>query len=470
MLARPITLVVLVACATLPSCGQGELTTGPEEEIQGAVLILLDTVRADHLGCYGYRRPLSPHLDALARRSVRFDRTVASSPWTLPSVAAMLSGEHPQRALANDKLERSLVTRLQEAGITTAAITEGGWVSRVFRLDLGFDQYTEEEGPVQLLGPGERRDPDATGGIERTFALAREWLIDHRDERFFLFIHTYEPHTPYTNLDFTAGLPKGRFGREFPIELLERLQSGQVTLTEEEVEYAKALYDGDILSSDRHVGSFLTFLEEEGLRERVLITVASDHGEEFADHYPSFTGSHGHSLRDPLVLVPLILHDPTRRYPVREVSTQVRLFDLMPTILELLGVPVDRSIEGASLVPVMGGEETDDRMAFIGMTRRGPRRIGLRGMGFKYIATVGRAPDGGALTPVPDARQLFDLTNDPGETRNLAGEKPAVAAEFHRLLELERERAGPGSDPEAFVPLDPDVRERLRSLGYVEEP
>ena len=277
----------LAIAACLAGCGAQDPphdTAG--EELQGAVLILLDTVRADHLGCYGYHRPTSPNLDALARAGVKFEQAVSPSPWTLPSVAALLAAEYPQRVLKKGQLLRSLVERLSEAGITAAAFTEGGYVSRAYGLDRGFDHYEEEEGPVQLLKPGERRDPNTRGGIEHTFAMARRWLSRNQNRRFFLFIHTYEPHTPYTNDDFTQGIESGLVGPVFAIDLIPRIRSRELVLNDADVEYVKALYDGDILNSDLHVGEFLTFLEDRGLRDRTLLVITSDHGEELNDHYP----------------------------------------------------------------------------------------------------------------------------------------------------------------------------------------
>ena len=462
-------VILLVAMyITAFGCGSEDHgDTSSPQELQGAVLILLDTVRADHLSCYGYRRPTSPNIDALAQKGVMFKQVVSCSPWTLPSVAALLAGEYPERVFTK-QLSRSLVERFHQKNISTAAFTEGGYVSRVFGFNRGFHYYKEEEGTVQLLKPGKSRDPSPRGGIENTFSLARQWLLKHKDERFFLFIHTYEPHTPYTNHDFTSGMDPGTVGSVFNTSFMKSLRSRQQVLNDNEVEYIKALYDGDILNSDRHVGEFLSFLEDLRLSDRTLIVVTSDHGEELNDHYPAYTGTHWHSLRDPLLLVPLILYDPLHSYAARKVSAQVRLIDVMPTIAELLGVSIEKPIDGISLLPIMKGTNTEDRVALAGQTRSGPLRSAIRHLGFKYITTTGQGKSQGKLDPLPPPHQLYDLSDDPGERENLVEKKPKLAEQMHQLLQDRDTNLPQQFEPEISQKSNPVLFERLKSLGYIQ--
>ncbi len=435
-------------------------------KLQGAVLILLDTVRADHLSCYGYDRPTSPHIDALARDGVRFERVIAPSPWTLPSVVALLTGEYAERVLPG-KLTRSLPEVFQRAGFSTAAVTEGGFVSTAFGLDRGFGFFQEEQGAIQLLGrhrPGDRR---ARGGVEQTFERAKQWLSRHREERFFLLIHSYEPHAPYSRRTFADGMDSGVVGPVFLASSLPALQTGQIVLSDEEIEYIKALYDGGILESDRHIGEFLAFLEETGLSDRTLVVVTSDHGEELGDQYPASTGDHGHSLRDPLLTVPLVLYDPTHDYAVREVSAQVRLLDTLPTIAEILGVKIDRAIDGSSLVPLMNGSDSEDRLALASQTRRGPLRASVRTLGFKFITTLGPGRGTIPLLPEPPPQQLYDLIADPEESRNLVADRPELARMLLRILDERFSGFRETLEPETANGIDPAVLERLKSLGYV---
>jgi arylsulfatase A-like enzyme len=179
----PSRALVAAAIGLAFGCARSESEEGTRSEPpQGAVLILLDTVRADHLSCYGYGRPTSPHIDALAREGVRFEQVIATSPWTLPSVAALLTGEYAERVLPG-KLTRSLPEVFQQAGFTTAAVTEGGFVSTAFGLDRGFGTFQEEQGAIQLVGQHRAGDPHARGGIELTFERAKQWLSRHREQR-----------------------------------------------------------------------------------------------------------------------------------------------------------------------------------------------------------------------------------------------------------------------------------------------
>jgi arylsulfatase A-like enzyme len=361
------------------------------------------------------------------------------------------------------------VEAIENAGFRTAAFTEGGYLSRYFGLDLGFSKYYEEEGEVQFLSYGEARIQDARGGIENTFRLAREWLASNGDVPFFLFIHTYEPHTPYQRHTFTEGLSHGKVGETFAMEKLELLQTGALRFDEKELEYLEALYDGGICEADRHVGSFLDFLLEQGLRDRTLVVVTSDHGEELGKHYPSRCGDHGHSLLDSLVRVPLIIHNPLEDYPIDRVPQQVRLMDVMPTIADILGVSTERELAGRSLLPLMRGVEKAARLAYGTQIRAGPDRIFLRYLGYKYVRVVGPPlPDQNPLFPLPPSQQLYDLKKDYGERSNLVEKKPEILEQMINILNQMRTSGGLDQQQNFTVPEETDgaLRKRLKSLGY----
>lgn len=457
--------LLLAMALFLGACHPASDRSAARSAPRGVILVLLDTVRADRLGCYGYARPTSPHLDALAAEGARFEQVVSAAPWTLPSVAGMLAGQYPERVYTS-RLEASLVEALQGAGIATAAFTEGGFVSKHFGLDRGFDHWTEEEGPVQVfLEPGQRPDPHSAGGIERTFANAERWLEQHGDGPFFLLVHTYEPHTPYTHHDFTEGLDPGRVGPAFTLAQQTALAANRMTLTDAEREYVKALYDGDIASADRFVGRLLAKLDALGLADEVAVVVTSDHGEELGEHDLANSFDHGHSLFDNQVMVPLIVRDPTKSFAGRVVEAQVRTIDVLPTVVELLGVPLEGELDGRSLLPMLTGPESEERLAIVGHTKTGFRRVGLRALGHKYIRLSNPVEGSDAAQAM---RQLYDLAADPHEQNDLAVERPQLADAFEQLL-LERR---PGGDriisPEPATGADPALIERLKSLGYLQ--
>jgi len=452
-------------------CGRDGGPPGPAldsapRELQGAVLIVLDTVRADRVSAYGYSRATTPTLDRLAADGVLFEQVVSFAPWTLPSLATILSGKRADAVYVDNRLRESLVQTIGAAGYRTAAITEGGFFSSYFGFDLGFEHYVEEEGAVQLVHAGKRRDPGKTGGIETTFRLAGEWIAAHRQERFFLMIHTYEPHSPYRRHAFTEGLERGVIGDEFRIEMLSALRREEVRLSDPELDYLSALYDGGILESDRHVGAFLRRLEKEGLRDRTLVVVTSDHGEELGEHYRSRAGDHGHALFDDQLLVPLIFHHPLESYPVTRVAAQVRTMDILPTMAEILGAGSGDRLDGASLVPLMRGAEQRGRPAVGGSTKGGPPRAFLRHLDYKFVAVLDPRQGTDPLPTPPPRYQLYDLRADPGERDDLAATRPELT---RRLLGILHETAGGGGRPtEVTEPVDGELRERLRSLGYLQ--
>src|SRR5262249_11681251 len=151
--------------------------------------------------------------------------------------------------------------------------------SKSYGLDLGFDEFVEEEGEVQLIRRDKPRNPNARGGIERTFERARGWIEQHRDAPFFLFIHTYEAHSPHDRLTFTPGVPVGHFGEVFTIATSRALRDGKIPFDDGDARYLAALYDGGLRKADDEIASFLEFLGRMGLRDRTLVVVTSDHGE-----------------------------------------------------------------------------------------------------------------------------------------------------------------------------------------------
>jgi arylsulfatase A-like enzyme len=251
------------------------------------------------------------------------------------------------------------------------------------------------------------------------------------------------------------------------MEKLEELQSGRLEFDEAELEYLSALYDGGVLECDRQVGAFLDTLEELGLRDRTLVVVTSDHGEELGEHYPSYSGDHGHCLLDTLVRVPLIIHDPRVGLAAgSRIPHQVRLMDVMPTVVEMLGASAADDLEGASLLPLMRGEAESGRPAYGGQTSAGPDRMFLRYLGYKYIQVQGPAAGTYPLAPPPPDLQLYDLRADPGERANIGARELSVASKMRTILNRIKGSAGGEfamPDPDS---MDAGLRERLESLGY----
>ncbi len=454
-------LVVCVAAACQPA---------PEAPPpHGIVLIGLDTLRADRLSAYGHDRPTSPNLDRLAERGFLFENAISPSSWTLPGFAVLMTG-HPftsrtyrARRRGGGKLLGSLVESFREAGYATAAFTEGGYVSRVFGFDAGFDEFQEDQGVVKA--------PGAETGAARTFERARSWLAEHGDEPFFLFIHTFEIHTPYRRRHFADTLPAGRLeGQEYDHVNNVAVVSGKLPVGETEIAYVRALYDGGILEADRAIGALLGELDALGLANRTVVAVTSDHGEALSERDPQELGRHGHALYDAVLRVPLILHDPRRPGGGRRIPAQVRTLDVMPTLLDLAGIPLPGPVEGRSLVPLLDGTEEEERLAYGELLFRGDdsgspvERASLRAEGFKLVLNDPRSD-----APLVE---LYDLARDPHETTNLADERRDLRSRLYfQLLEERAKLDGQGRPrlPDAGAAVeDEKVRERLRALGYIE--
>lgn len=464
---RELAGLLLAVAVSLSGCDRLDM---PRPPLRGAILILLDTLRADHVSAYGHGRPTSPTLDRLAEGGVLFEQAISYSAWTLPSMAAILSGRFPARRDFDTELKRSLVERLSDAGWRTAAFTEGGYVSRYFGFDRGFDTWSDHAD--MAIGLKRSLHDLASIGIETTFPAAEAWLRGNSDRPFFLLIHTYEVHVPYRRRSFAEELPRGSLNPFVDEKDVTRIRSGQLVLGDTEYAYLDALYDGGILWADRAIASLLGVLRELEIADSTLVVVTSDHGEDLGDHAPRFAADHGHSLADILVRVPLIVYDPTREFSVARVAHQVRTVDILPTILDLLGVDRDGDADGRSLVPLMEGSENSDRIAFAHLRRYGREVMALRVNGFKLIRGVSRRADAGGEGRPEAGRPLalFDLGEDPAERRNLLHTHPnRLRHMMHRVDAILEEIGEPGiAEFTVDDSAPPELIERLKALGYTE--
>ena len=431
---------------------------------QSAVLIVLDTLRADRLGVYGHSRPTSPHIDQLAREGIVFENAISYAAWTLPSMTALLSGRYPTRQEFDGGLKRSLVENLSNSGIRTAAFTEGGYVSHHFGIDRGFEVYHDPDSAIRVAG--EANAPEVA--IGRTFSAAGDWLRQNADHPFFLFIHTYEIHIPYLRSSFARELPRGELHAVINIRENQRIRSGEVALRSTEQRYLAALYDSGIRVADREVGKFVSLLDELGISDQTVVVVTSDHGEDLGDRYPRYAAEHGHSLYDELVRVPLVIRGPQRGESPRRVAQTVRSVDIMPTILDWLGVDHPTG-EGRSLLPLVRGQEVGDRAALSHNLRFGPERLALRIGEFKLIRNLSPDPSKPPVDENAAAVEFYDLSRDPGERSNIASERLTEVDRLQSELDasLERTRklglANFGPRPE----LAPELERQLEALGYV---
>jgi len=310
------------------------------------ILIAIDTLRADHLGCYGYPRTTSPNIDQLAHDSIIFENAFAQSPWTLPSFSSMFTSLYPSQhkaGLINKKLEDDYLTLaeiLSQNGYYTIGFTGGAYLSKEFGLSQGFDIFYEYNSPQ-------------SNDIENVIQHAIKWLKEKRKDKFFLFVHSYQPHSPYwppTDFDIFFKSYTGRITGDIWKDIgivPEKLESRFKTLSKIDRDRLISLYDGDILYTDYWIGRLLTTLQDLGLYNNSLIIFTSDHGEEFNEHG---AWEHGHSLYNELIHVPLILKLPGLKLRGTKSKRIAQLIDILPTICEIANLKINFSIQGESLL------------------------------------------------------------------------------------------------------------------------
>jgi arylsulfatase A-like enzyme/Flp pilus assembly protein TadD len=388
------------------------------------LLVTIDTLRADRVGAYGHAPAATPHLDRLAREGVLLEDAVVQVPQTRPSHASIFTGRQPYEHGIRDNYSpplrghATLAERLRDAGYATAGFVAAYPVSRDSGLDRGFETFDDP------FGTGARR----RGGDERAERPAREvvdaalgWLKGVSARPFFAWVHLFDPHAPY--------LPPPPFRERF----------------------ARSRYDGEVAYADAQVGRLLEWLDRTGRAGRTLVVVTSDHGEGLGDHGED---EHLFFVYDSTLRVPLLLRWPGTLPAGRRVGGQFRSVDLMPTLLDLVGLsPSPASGQSRAAELRAGGKLPDNESyaeSLYGQLHFGyaPLRA-LRGEGWKYIDA-----------PRPE---LYDLRTDPGETKNRMGDRAPVARAMDARLKTHD--AGPAKAAAAAV--SPEAAERLAALGYV---
>ncbi len=485
----------------------------PARETQppNLLLIVVDTLRPDHLGCYGYPLPTSPHLDRLAEQGFLFERAQSTAPWTAPALVSLMTGMYPEAhqverfpdppRLAEDV--DTLAERLLARGYATAAYTGGGFAKGDFGLDQGFEHFERQAGDDDSNASNLLFPSRLAANVDKSLA----WLREHRERPFFLFFHTYEPHLPYCPEQrwLTAIGSKIDLARE-EAELagvIERWNSGsRLTMKDwllvarhhlhcdlsecgpierrAELEdqlaahdllqprdlsspllpFVRDLYDAEIAAADAQLARLLDELAELDLDENTVVVLASDHGELLGEHGEL---GHGLLLSDVVLSIALVLRAPMLDLPPHRVRQVVSAVDLVPTLVEVLGLDPDRfELPGESLLTLMAGEERDHVVFSQANTAaaEGARFRSVREGRWRLVAQL-RGP----------GRWLFDLEQDPFEDRDVAADHPEVVARLEALLRTREEQDGRERAQHAPpMPLNAGRDQDLERLGYVGRP
>lgn len=475
--------VVLLCSAVLVACGDGPSTrqvtdewalapdpervatwssppespTAPPERV---VLIVLDTVRSDRLSSYGNAHRTTPHLDRLAARdAVRFERVYASSSWTLPSMTSIFTSLHPHQHGVEDRGTRldpevpTLAGAFAAQGWHTAGFVTHVYVTSLFGLHSGFAELHELSIDWEFREGFQIRADTLT---ERALA----WLDAHRDERFFLYLHYFDPHWDYD--------PPGTYRRRFTDPAYAGEATGRWThlrnfvgpalMAPADLAHTIALYDGELAYTDAALGTLFDQMRAMSLWDDSLVVIVSDHGEEFQDH-----GSvhHIRTLYDEVLRVPLLIKPAGGRAAQwrPRVPERVRTLDLAPTVLHMAGLRRPTEFRGESLVPLMQAPGTD-RDVFARTQRHASDKVAYITGSLKLIRPFGRSAGDD---------ELYDLATDPGERHSRAGEDQRRLAMMQHALDdfLRREPPRPTAG-RRDVAVSDELSEHLRRLGYVE--
>ncbi|MSS69920.1 MAG: DUF4976 domain-containing protein [Candidatus Latescibacteria bacterium] len=422
-------------------------------DLPNVLLITVDTFRPDHMGCMGYGRETTPNLDRIASEGVLFTQAISSSSWTTPGLMSVLTGLYaPTHGVdARDKSLRSdaptLPRLLRPLGYVSPDICYLTVIPNF--AGLGFDAYAP-------------RDSVISNGDEILFRC----LEDCRDRRFFIYYHyrdihlPYHPSSPYDTLFTPAGFDRSKVSATKLNAVTQdvMIPFGHVTFEAGDRGWVAGLYDGEVRQMDER---FFKRLEETlvrlGLKEKTLLVITADHGEELLDH--GFVGHASTSLKgtsyDEVIRIPLILRYPGGLPAGRRVGEQVQNIDVAPTVLDLLGTEVPEALQGRSLLPLIRGEPGwRERPAFCETTPGGyqappemlkTRVRSMRTPAWKFIRTVG---------PSTDVSELYSLKEDPGERQNVVSEYPDVAQKMRAELERWIKKATDNRQ-QATAPLPP---------------
>ncbi len=440
----------LLCAATLLLCGCGP---GAPRNL---VLISIDTLRADYLGAYGYERETSPTLDALAEGGVLFEAAMSTSPWTLPSHASLFTGLYPRHHGAKSEHAalaapvRTLAQVLREAGFDTAGFVNSHYLTDRYGLERGFEEFRYATEFTQQHGSSPIGD------------WAIGWLREERREPFFLFLHFYDTHSAYRPLPYYARrLVRPYDGKaDGSTRQLMASRRGRFEIGPEDARYLSDLYAAEILQLDDVLARVIDALDASGLRERTLLVVTADHGEEFLEHGGV---AHGRTQYQEVLHVPLLLNGPGLPRGER-VPEPVSLVDVFPTLVALLGLPVPPGLDGQDLGPLWrgAGREAFAERALFGEADHNNAQP-------DQTSSVRRGRHKLVFDRVSGDAALYDLVRDPAESRDVTAEAPEQAARLRATLdEFLAER--PIHPPVPLPGLDPRERRELEALGYLQGP
>jgi len=441
------------------------------------LLITVDTLRADRWDPDRPARTRGPEIDRLARKGTQFTRAVCQMPTTGPSHASIMTSLYPRTHGVKENGERlsstfeTLAEALQRQGYRTGAIVSSCALDPMLcGLDQGFDRYVRAHFPFSRYLFSERlhgaalygkfvtqRRGDYEARADRTNRVVYKWLSGYMDQRFFLWVHYWDPHEDYAPPPpFDTLYDPGYEGDlKGTMKQNREFNEGRMQFSPEDLRHLSALYDGEVAFLNRHIGQLMEWIRGMDLAEDTLVVLTSDHGESLGEH--EYIG-HGSVLFDQTLRVPLIFFCPGRVPAGLVEGRPVESIDILPTILDLLGVPAPAGIQGVSLAPLLRGEGLSRPDETYAERRRyeGLEEVfSVRGTRWKYIVSR------------PGGEALYDLVEDPDELRDVARDYPDKVRHYRESLDRWRGRTPGSTEGKGMGEVDQGVLERLKALGYV---
>lgn len=440
------------------------------------ILISIDTLRADHLGVYGYHRNTSPNIDEFAKKSILFENAISQETWTVPSHISVFTSLYPlsHKVIGpQDTLNKFIITLpeiLKSNGYTTVSFTGGAWtISPRSGLGKGFDVYEQINYSKTELKDLKKSSAHFLDESNPVF----KWLQANHKEKFFLFFHTFSVHEPYITIknyskifdpyydgnildseeelldllwgNFVQNYSGKSNERTFLSDVVNPLLNNRINNSNaKDRNHIVAIYDGKILQTDEFIGFFLKRIKELGLFNNTIIILFSDHGEEFWEHDKR---GHAQQLYEETIHAPLIMYNPHINQGIR-LKEQAELVDIMPTILDMLDIKISSSLQGNSLLPLLGTSKDVNKYVF---STHGVDEASVRTNEWKLIFKTN------------GSHELYNLISDPKEIKNLVEERKDKFLELKEKLFDWGVSIGIKHDR---LPVK-SVEEELRKLGYI---
>lgn len=437
----------------------------PSHSRPNVLLLVCDTLRADHLGCYGYNRPTSPFIDNFAAEALLFENAMSNAPWTRPAMGSLFTSLYPHQHRAfywQDRLDDSFLTLAEifrNANYSTFAVQTNVLLTEYYNFHQGFQHF----------------DEIIKDKAEKVTAKFNSWVAENRRKPFFAYLHFMDVHLPYE-------APES-FKKIFEPEKIDSVLDGatgafevrilnEIGLSSQDKQHFINMYDAEIRYFDHHIGQMINTLKKLDLLTNTIIVLTSDHGEEFWEHNGS---EHGHTLYKELIHIPLIIKYPTQ-LPPKRIQNCVHLLDLTPSLLELCGIKNTLNLKGRNIILGSKNREPKKEKIFLEAIGFGAEKKGVIKDGWKLIENTGIRHEEAMdlflemtpyiLTEYEKGYELYDMNRDSQERHNLIDEFPQLADRLKVHLELFKSKSLGSRKPEVKDISDKKLKD-LKSLGYI---